>query len=90
MQLSARGGGECATAGGRAGKGTRGPAEKSIRLTRQTGAARDDNSFATGAGVIGVSAVFPVMTQHAIAAQQPSEKEAWCEQHRAIGAAIDT
>jgi hypothetical protein len=65
---------------------------KSIRLTRQTGVGKADNSFAAGAGVIGFSAVPSEITQQAIAAQQPSEKEAWCEsgceQHRAVGAAI--
>ena len=56
MQLSASGGGACATGCAVAQRATW-LAGKSIRLTRQTGADTADNSFATGAGVIGFSAV---------------------------------
>ena len=52
---------------------------------------RADNSFATGAGVIGFSAVPSEITQQAVAAQQPSETDAWCEsgceRRRAVNAA---
>jgi hypothetical protein len=92
MQLSASGGGECATACAFAQRATCGLAGKSIRLTIQTGAEKADNSFATGTGVIGFSAVPSEITQQAIAAQEASEKEAWCEsgceQQRGVGAAI--
>jgi hypothetical protein len=92
MQLSASGGGECATSGAFAKQANCGLAGKSIRLTRQTGAETADNSFATGAGTTGFSAVLSETTQQAVAAQQPSENDAWCEsgreQHRAVEAAI--
>ena len=91
MQLSANGGGAWAT-GCALAKRACGLAGKSIRLTRQTGAGKAGNSFATGAGVIGVSAVPFEMTQQAVAAQQLSAKDAvfesGCEQHRAVGAEI--
>jgi len=89
MQLSASGGGACATGCAFAKRATSGPAGKSIRLTRQTGAETADNSFPTGAGVIGFSAVPSEITQQGVAAQQTSETDAWCEsrcaQHRALG-----
>jgi hypothetical protein len=92
MQLSASGGGAWATGCALAKRATCGLAGKSIRLTRQTGAGKAGNSFATGAGVIGFSAVPSEITQQAVAAQQPSEKDAWwesgCAQHRAMGAAM--
>jgi hypothetical protein len=89
VQRSARGGGEWATGCAFAKRASCGPAGKSIRLTRQSGAETADNSFATGVSVIGCSAVPSEITQQGVAAQQTSETEAWCEsgeQHRALGA----
>jgi len=90
MQLRASGGGACATGCAFAKRATCGPAGKSIRLTRQTGVETADSSFAADAGVIGFSAVPSEITQQAVAAQQTSETDAWCEskceQHRALGA----
>jgi len=89
MQLSASGGGACATGCAFAKRATCGLAGKSIRLTRQTGAGKADNSFATGAGVTGFSAVPSEITQQGIAAQQASDKNVWCgsgfEQHLEAG-----
>ena len=91
-QRSARGGGECATGCAFAKRATCGFAGNSIRLTRHTGGGKADNSFAAGAGVIGLSAVSPEITQQAIAAQQSSETDArcesGCEQQRVIGVVI--
>ena len=89
MQLSSSGGGECATADGRAEKVTRGSAEKSIRLTRHRGAGKTENWVETCAGVTGWVALSGEIAQQGIAAQQASDKNVWrgsrFEQHRKAG-----
>jgi len=89
MQLSASGGGACATGCAFAKRATCGLAGKSIRLTKQTGAGKTESWLETCAGVTGWVALSDEIAQQGIAAQQASDKNVWCgsgfEQHLEAG-----